>query len=69
MKIFAERLKELRTEKNLSQYQLADKIGVTHTAINLWELDKREPKLNAVCDLANFFDVSIDYLAGRSDDV
>jgi len=67
MRIFAERLKDLRKEKKLSQYQLAEKVGVTQTAINLWELNKREPKLSAVSNIADFFDVSLDFLAGRTD--
>lgn len=42
MKIFSERLKELRLDKNLSQYQLAKELncGITHSAISLWELEK-----------------------------
>lgn len=64
MTTFSERLKELRTEKKLSQDQLAKKVGLTHTAIGLWELGKRVPNLNAVIVLAKFFDVSLDYMAG-----
>ena len=64
---FPERLKELRKESGLSQQELANKVGLTHTAIGLWELNKRIPNLDAVIKLANFFKVSLDYLAGLED--
>ena len=64
---FPERLKELRKENRLSQSELANKVGLTHTAIGLWELNKRIPNLDAVIKLANFFKVSLDYLAGLED--
>ena len=67
MSKFSERLKELRTEAGLSQDQLAKQVGLTHTAIGLWELDKRVPNLDAVIDLAKFFNVSLDYIAGLED--
>ena len=66
---FSERLKELRTSMNLSQEQLSIKLGgqITASAIGLWELKKRIPNLEAVMILAEFFGVSIDYLAGFED--
>lgn len=64
---FSERLKELRLEKGLSMKQLADAIGLTSAGICLWELGKRVPNLDAVIMIADFFGVSIDYLAGRED--
>ena len=64
MKKFAERLKELRTEKNLSQTQLAMATGLSHTAIVYWESEKRVPNANAIIILANFFNVTTDYLLG-----
>lgn len=64
MKTFGERLKELRLDKKLSQEELAKQVGLTHTAIGLWELNKRVPNLDAVIKLAKFFKVSLDYLAG-----
>ena len=64
---FSERLKELRKEANLSQDELAKAVGLTHTAIGLWEQNKRTPNLDAVIQLAKYFSVSIDYLAGLED--
>ena len=66
---FSQRLKELRLEKNLSQKELAEKINkeITQSAIGLWELGKRVPNLEAVIILAEFFGVSLDYIAGLED--
>lgn len=67
MSKFGERLKYLRIESKLSQDQLAKAVGLTHTAIGLWEQNKRVPNLDAVISLAKYFGVSIDYLAGLED--
>lgn len=64
---FAERLKELRLENNLSQDQLAKKVGLSHTAIGYWELGKRVPNIDAVVVLAKFFKVSLEYMVGLED--
>lgn len=64
---FSERLKELRQEKGLSQNQLAKAVGLSDVAICLWEQNKRVPNLDAVIALANFFNVSLDYIAGIED--
>ena len=65
--VFGERLKELRTSKNIGQIELANKIGVSKGVISLWENGLREPKLSNLILLAKFFDVSIDYFAGIID--
>ena len=67
MSHFSERLKELRKEAKLSQDQLAKEVGLTHTAIGLWEQNKRVPNLDAVIAIAQFFHVSLDYIAGLED--
>lgn len=67
MSKFAKRLKELREENNLSQAMLASQVGLTHTAIGLWEQNKRIPNLEAAIRLAKFFKVSLDYLSGLED--
>lgn len=64
MKI-AERLKELRQENALSQSVLAQKIGVSQKAIDYWERGVNEPKATYIVKLADFFDVSADYILGR----
>lgn len=64
MKIFAERLRELRTEKNLSMKDLAKEIGTTDAAISNWENEINEPKISYLKTIALFFGVSTDYLLG-----
>lgn len=58
-------IKELRIEKGLSQQQLAKQIGVSQKAIDYWERAVNEPKASYIVRLADFFDVSADYLLGR----
>jgi len=62
---FAHILKELRTEKELSQKQLAEEIAISQSAIAKWELAKTEPTASALVLLSKFFIVSIDYLLGE----
>jgi transcriptional regulator with XRE-family HTH domain len=67
MKI-GERIKELRTERKLNQAELAKAIGYGQSIITEWELGRKRPISDAVIALADFFDVSADYLLGRRDD-
>ena len=69
MNNFSKRLKELRIEKSLSQRGLEKELDgkITATAIGYWELNKRIPNLDAVIILADYFCVSLDYIAGRED--
>lgn len=66
---FTERLKELRLEKGLSQEQLSNELNnrITCAAISLWEKGLRTPSLVSCIILADYFGVSLDYLAGRED--
>ncbi len=66
METFAERLKELRTERGLGQVALARELGVGKSVISLWEKGQCEPTLGNLIKMATFFGVSIDYLAGLS---
>ncbi len=61
---FGERLKTLRLEKGLGQIELAKALDVGKSIISLWERDKCEPTLTNLIAIAQFFNVSIDYLAG-----
>lgn len=67
MKIFGERLKELREERKVSMEELGKEIGVSHSAISRWERDLREPSLENAKQIAIFFKVSTDYLCGLED--
>ena len=59
------RIKELREEKGLTQTEVAAAIGGSQSN---WEKKLVDPPSDAVCKLANFFNVSTDYLLGRTDD-
>ncbi|MBQ8684956.1 MAG: helix-turn-helix transcriptional regulator [Clostridia bacterium] len=64
---FAERLKELRKERNMSQMELAVATGISQSAIAKWELEKTEPTASALIVLAEFFGESADFLLGLAD--
>lgn len=64
---FKDRLRELREEKGLSQEKLAKLLFLSQSAIAYYELGKKFPNHNTLNRLASFFDVSIDYLLGRTD--
>ncbi len=59
------RIKELRTERHISQLSLAKQIGVSQKAIDYWERGINEPKASYIILLCDFFDVSADYLLCR----
>ncbi len=61
------RIKELRDEKNISQLELAKKLNLTQQSISLYEKGDREPSIDVLKSIANFFNVSLDYLLGKSD--
>ena len=64
---FGERLKELRQQHNISQMELAEKTGISQSAIAKWELQKTEPTASALITLSVFFSESTDYLLGLID--
>lgn len=65
---FSERLVQLRKSNNLTQKQLATETGLSELAIQHYEAKRRKPAFDVLLALADFFDVSLDYLVGRSDD-
>ena len=67
METFSSRLRQLRLEKKLSQKQLGDKTGLGMTTIQSYELDSRTPSITVAVVLARFFDCSLDYLCGLTD--
>ena len=67
MSNFNNQLKTLRQEYNLSQQELADKIGISKSSINMYERGEREPGIETVKRIADFFNVDVDYLFGVSD--
>ncbi len=65
---FALRLKELRENINLSQNTLSQELGVSQGTVGMWETGERTPKLDVLNKIAKYFNVSIDYLVGNTDD-
>lgn len=61
------RLKELRTEKELTQKQLAEKLNINSVTYLHYEKEQREPPLSLLADMAEFFGVTVDYLLGLTD--
>lgn len=66
MAVFKDRFKELRSEKGLTQVDVAKYLGVKHQTISFYETG-REPDYDKLSKLADYFDVSTDYLVGRTD--
>lgn len=64
--LIAERIRELMKEEGLNQVSLADKIGVKQNTISAWLLEKKEPCITSLWLLADYFNVSVDYLIGRT---
>lgn len=65
---FGTRLKQLRTEHKLTQEELGKKINVSKASISLYEKNLRDPSKDSLVTLANFFNVSTDYLLGNTID-
>ena len=66
--LFSERLLTLRKEKKLSQSQLAEQLSVSFHQVSKMEKGQRAASIEVLCALADYFDVSLDYPVGRSDD-
>ena len=65
---FSARLVQLRKSRALTQKQLATELGISELAIQHYEAQRRKPAYDILIALADYFDVSLDYLVGRSDD-
>lgn len=64
---FSDRLKELRKQAGITQGDLATVIGIVLKQVQRYELGQSEPTLSKLLALADYFNVSLDYLVGRSD--
>lgn len=67
MSTLSSRLIELRTSKGLTQKNLADYLGIAPVSWQRFEYGTSKPKLENIIAIADYFDVSIDYLLGRTD--
>lgn len=61
------RLKILRKDKGISQLKLALDLNTSQNTISRYETGEREPGINELIKIADYFDVSIDYLVGRTE--
>jgi len=67
--MFGDRLKELREDTNLNQDELADMVSLTRSAISSYETNTNVPSLEIAIKLADVFEVSLDYLTCRTDEL
>ena len=68
MSIFSERLTDLRKSRGLSQNAIAKEIGVSPRTYQDYEYGLREPQVAIFSRIADFYGVTLDYLAGRSEE-
>jgi transcriptional regulator with XRE-family HTH domain len=66
--VFGKRLSQLRKSHNLSQYDLADKLRFSRGQIANYEQGQRQPDYETLEKIADFFEISVDYLLGRTED-
>ena len=67
MKLFGERLKEIRLEKGLKQADIAKSLNISGNTVHAWETDKQEPSMTTILKLSEILEVSLDYLFGKTD--
>ena len=64
---FADRLRLLRTTKGLSQADFAQQLKISKSSVNMYERGEREPNIATLEMIADYFNVDMDYLVGKSD--
>ncbi|MDE6980713.1 MAG: helix-turn-helix domain-containing protein, partial [Lachnospiraceae bacterium] len=64
--MYGKRIIELRRKQGFTQAELAKIIGISRSALSLYEIEKREPDIDTLNRIASAFDVSIDYLLGHT---
>lgn len=67
MKVFAERLRDLRREHGITFKDVALGVGVSINTVSRWEREERIPNIENIIALTKFFNVSTDYLCGLED--
>ncbi len=68
MKVLGQRLKDLRKQKKVGQKEVAELLGVSLRSYQFYESGEYDPSLPNLVVLADYFQVSTDYLLGRSDE-
>lgn len=67
MTTFTDRIKELRKSKNMTQKQMAQALGIAERNYQRYEASENNPSSQMLITIADYFNVSTDYLLGRSD--
>lgn len=67
--MFGKRIVELRKRKGLTQAELAKSIGISRSALSLYEIEKREPDIETLGKLSSLFDVPVGYILGNEQEV
>ncbi len=67
MATYGERIKELRTMRDMSQQDLADMLDLNKVTVSQYEREVRKPDLNVLTALSDIFNVSVDYILGNDD--
>ena len=65
---FSERLKELRKKANLTQVEVAEKLGISQPAYASWERGAKKPTQENLIKIAQVLNASVDYLVGNSEE-
>jgi len=65
--LLGQRIRKLRTDRQLTQSQLGQLLNLSESTISLYEANKRAPDYDILLRIANFFEVSLDYLIGHTD--
>ncbi len=69
MHYFGEKLRELRVQHNMSQKELAEKLGIVSGTVSAYEQDKKRPSLEVLVKICRIFSISSDYLLGLNDNM
>jgi len=67
--MFGKRIVELRKSRGLTQAELARSIGISRSALSLYEIEKREPDIETLSKLASLFEVPVGYILGNEHEI
>lgn len=68
MSVVSDRLRQLRAKAHKTQAEVAKDVHIHIRSMESYENDTRTPRAEQLCDLADYYNVSVDYLVGRTDD-
>lgn len=65
--MLGQRIKELRKKRKMTQYDLAQLLGISSSAIGMYEQDRRDPNYELILKISEIFEVTVDYLLSNDD--